>query len=88
MYHGMVERQTGAVTVFSADGMHLDITPSELLDEHDPRRSRHCHAKPEEPIGTHCWPITEDRPLGVFRLVQCSHAVQSRTRCAVRHIVS
>lgn len=57
MYHGMVERQTRCVTVFYADGMHLDITPSELLDEHDPRRSHICHAKPEEPPAEHWWPI-------------------------------
>lgn len=53
MYHGMVERQTRCVTVFYADGMHLDITPSELLDEHDPRRSNIFHAKPEEPASLH-----------------------------------
>jgi hypothetical protein len=41
--------------------MHLDITPSELLDEHDPRRSHIFHAKPEEPATLHrrivmnCW---------------------------------
>jgi hypothetical protein len=57
MYHGMVERQTRCVTVFYADGMHLDITPSALLDEHDPRRSRICHAKPEEPPAMHWWAI-------------------------------
>jgi len=57
IYHGKVERQTRCVTVLYADGMHLDITPSELLDESDPRRSRICHAKPEEPPATHWWPI-------------------------------
>lgn len=57
MYHGMVERQTRCVTVFYADGMHLDITPSELLDEDDPRRSHICHAKPEEPATSHWRPI-------------------------------
>jgi hypothetical protein len=56
MYHGMVERQTRCVTVYYADGMHLDITPSRLLDEHDPRRSHICHAKPEEPRAAHWWP--------------------------------
>ena len=40
MYHGMVERQTRCITVRYADGMHLDITPSELLDEHDPSRRK------------------------------------------------
>lgn len=52
-YHGMVERQTRCVTVYYADGMHLDITPAELIDEHDPRRSQICHAKPAEPTSAH-----------------------------------
>jgi len=53
MYHGMVERQTRCVTVRYADGMHLDITPSELLDERDPRRSHIFHAKPGEAAALH-----------------------------------
>ncbi|MBN9048804.1 MAG: nucleotidyltransferase [Rhizobiales bacterium] len=53
MYHGMVERQTRCITVRYADGMHLDITPSELLDAHDPRRSHIFHAKPGEPATHH-----------------------------------
>jgi hypothetical protein len=53
MYHGRVVRQTRCVTVEYADGMHLDITPSELLDPHDPRRSHIFHAKHEEPIAQH-----------------------------------
>jgi Second Messenger Oligonucleotide or Dinucleotide Synthetase domain len=57
MYHGMVERQTRCVTVFYADGMHIDITPAELLDELDPRRSHICHANPKEPPATHLRPI-------------------------------
>jgi len=52
-YHGMVERQTRCVTVYYADGMHLDITPTLLIDEHDPRRSVLFHAKPEEPHQAH-----------------------------------
>lgn len=52
-YHGMVERQTRCVTVYYADGMHLDVTPSVLLDEDDPRRSEIFHAKPEEPSSKH-----------------------------------
>ena len=52
-YHGMVERQTRCVTVYYADGMHLDITPSVLLDAADPRRSHIFHAKPEEPKHRH-----------------------------------
>lgn len=53
MYHGMVERQTRCVTVYYADGMHLDITPTLLVDESDPRRSVLFHAKPEEPVQAH-----------------------------------
>jgi hypothetical protein len=55
LYHGMVERQTRCVTVEYADGMYLDITPSELLDEHEPRLSHIFHAKPEEPAALHRW---------------------------------
>ncbi len=53
MYHGMVERQTRCVTVNYADGMHLDITPAELLNENDPRHSHIFHAKPGEPAAKH-----------------------------------
>jgi hypothetical protein len=52
-YYGMVERQTRCVTVYYEDGMHLDITPSQLLNAQDPRRSCIFHAKPEEPSSLH-----------------------------------
>jgi hypothetical protein len=52
-YHGKVERQTRCVTVYYADGMHLDITPTLLVDEFDPRRSMLFHAKKEEPPTAH-----------------------------------
>lgn len=52
-YHGMVERQTRCVTVYYADGMHLDVTPSQLLNEDDPRRSHIFHAKSEEHLSKH-----------------------------------
>jgi hypothetical protein len=52
-YHGKVERQTRCVTVFYADGMHLDITPTLLLAELDPRLSHLFHAKKEGPISAH-----------------------------------
>jgi len=52
-YHGKVERQTRCVTVYYADGMHLDITPTLLLTELDPRLSHLFHAKKEEPVSTH-----------------------------------
>ncbi|MBN9266233.1 MAG: nucleotidyltransferase [Hyphomicrobium sp.] len=52
-YHGMVERQSRCVTVHYADGMHLDITPTILVDAYDPRRSILFHAKAEEPTSRH-----------------------------------
>lgn len=52
-YHGMVERQTRCVTVYYSDGMHLDITPTLLLAELDPRLSHLFHAKKEEPVSAH-----------------------------------
>ena len=52
-YHGKVERNTRCVTVHYEDGMHLDITPSVLVDEYDPRRSVIFHAKAEEPVSAH-----------------------------------
>jgi len=52
-YHGKVERNTRCVTVHYEDGMHLDITPSVLIDECDPRRSVIFHAKAEEPASAY-----------------------------------
>lgn len=52
-YHGKCERQTRCVTVHYADGMHLDITPTILVDEFDLRRSWLFHAKAEEPAAMH-----------------------------------
>lgn len=52
-YHGMVERQTRCVTVYYADGMHLDVTPTVLIDERAPRLSCLFHAKAEEPPASH-----------------------------------
>lgn len=52
-YHGKVKRQTRCVTVEYEDGMHIDITPSILIDESDPRKSVIFHAKKEEPVGAH-----------------------------------
>lgn len=48
-YYDCTERQSRCVTVYYADGMHLDLSPSVLLDEHDPRRSHIFHSKLEEP---------------------------------------
>lgn len=48
-YHDKTERQTRCVTVHYEDGMHLDLSPSELIDESDPRYSFIYHSKLEEP---------------------------------------
>lgn len=48
-YFDCTQRQTRCVTVHYADGMHLDLTPAILIDEHDPRFSSIFHSKPEEP---------------------------------------
>jgi hypothetical protein len=53
LYHGKVDRNTRCVTINYDDGMHLDITPSILLDEQDPRRSVIFHAKRENPVSAH-----------------------------------
>ncbi|GAB5447933.1 nucleotidyltransferase domain-containing protein [Gymnodinialimonas sp.] len=48
-YYEMTTRQSRCVTVTYADGMHIDLSPSVLLDENDPRRSNIFHSKLEEP---------------------------------------
>lgn len=48
-YYDCTERQSRCVTVYYADGMHLDLSPAILLDERDPRRSHIFHSKLEEP---------------------------------------
>ena len=48
-YYDCTERQSRCVTVYYADGMHLDLSPTVLLDERDPRRSYIFHSKLEEP---------------------------------------
>lgn len=52
-YHGKVARQTRCVTVYYEDGMHLDVTPSRLLDPADPRISHIFHANPDLPKDSH-----------------------------------
>lgn len=51
-YHDCTERQTRCITVYYADGMHLDLTPSILIDASDPRKSVIFHSKPEAPRST------------------------------------
>ncbi len=53
LYNGKVERNTRCITVHYEDGMHLDITPSILIDEYDPRKSVIFHAKAEQPATAH-----------------------------------
>ena len=48
-YHDCTTRQTRCVTVHYADGMHIDLSPSVLLEAGDPRRSHIFHSKPEDP---------------------------------------
>lgn len=48
-YYDCTTRQTRCVTVHYADGMHIDLSPSVLLEEGDPRRSCIFHSKPEDP---------------------------------------
>jgi hypothetical protein len=48
-YYDCTARQTRCVTVHYADGMHIDLSPSVLLEAGDPRRSNIFHSKPEEP---------------------------------------
>ena len=52
-YHGKVKRQSRCVTVEYEGGMHLDVTPSLLLEPGVPRLSHIFHAKPEEPEHLH-----------------------------------
>ena len=52
-YYSKVKRQSRCVTVEYDDGMHLDVTPSLLVDPHTPRLSHIFHAKPEEPPTQH-----------------------------------
>ncbi|KQO66495.1 MULTISPECIES: nucleotidyltransferase domain-containing protein [Methylobacterium] len=44
-----VERQTRCVTVFFADGMHVDVTPSSLLPHGAERESHIFHSSPDRP---------------------------------------
>lgn len=52
-YYDMVERQTRCITIYYSDGMHLDLTPSILIDERDPRKSNIFHAKQNTPEKEH-----------------------------------
>lgn len=48
-YYDMTTRQSRCVTITYSDDMHIDLSPSILLDEFDPRRSHIFHSKLEEP---------------------------------------
>jgi hypothetical protein len=52
-YYGKVKRQSRCVTVEYEDGMHLDVTPSLLLDPSTPRLSHIFHAKVKDPEQLH-----------------------------------
>lgn len=64
-YFGKVVRQTRCVTVLYEDGMHLDVTPSLLIDETDPRKSHIFHAKAEEPASAH-----ERLPMNTYAFIE------------------
>ena len=64
-YHDMTIRQTRCVTIEYADGIHVDLTPAELVDFHDPRRSVIFHAKPSQPPDKH-----HSVPMNSFAFVQ------------------
>jgi len=48
-YYDMTARQSRCVTITYADDMHIDLSPSILLNEYDPRQSHIFHSKLEEP---------------------------------------
>lgn len=48
-YYDMTTRRNRCVTVSYADGMHLDLTPAELIPQRDPNTSWIFHHKPETP---------------------------------------
>ena len=48
-YYEMVKRRSRCVTVFYADGMHLDVTPVVLEPQHPPRTSYLFHDDPDKP---------------------------------------
>ena len=48
-----VVRQTRCVTVYYADGMHLDVTPASRLPSTGERESHIFHANPDEPATRH-----------------------------------
>ena len=48
-YHAMAKRRSRCVTVYYADGMHLDVTPVVLEPHRAPRTSYLFHDDPDEP---------------------------------------
>ncbi|HRD68113.1 MAG TPA: nucleotidyltransferase [Candidatus Competibacter sp.] len=75
-YFGCTERQTRCVTVYYADGMHLDLTPAVLLDALNPRFSSIAHSKPEEPRSSDQWIPTNSYAF----------ADEYNSRCPVDHL--
>jgi hypothetical protein len=74
LYHGKVERNTRCVTIHYEDGMHLDITPSLLVDEYDPRMSVIFHAKAEERPAAH-----RRLEMNSYAFVECSTRARRST---------
>lgn len=48
-YYDCTARQTRCVTIYYADGMHIDLSPTRLVQPLNPRKSVLPHAKPERP---------------------------------------
>ncbi len=48
-YYNMTKRNSRCVTVYYADGMHLDITPAIRISAQPPRTSHIFHSNPEDP---------------------------------------
>ncbi|MET3646287.1 nucleotidyltransferase domain-containing protein [Phyllobacterium ifriqiyense] len=93
-YHGMVERQTRCITVYYSDGMHLDVTPTLLIDAYDPRLSNLFHAKPGEPSAAHrkflmnsfafCEWFNQRTPVDISFEMAYSTRVRAFDRAAIR----
>lgn len=66
-YYDMTKRQTRCVTVEYGGEypMHIDVTPSMLLEQLDPRKSHIFHAKPENP--------TDHKRITINSFAFCEH---------------
>lgn len=70
-YYDCTERQTRCVTVYYSDAMHIDLSPSILIDEWDPRRSYIFHSKPEEPRSNDYAVLTNSYAFAAYYNERC-----------------